>query len=121
MRSSSVELVGEFERAETGFLRDSFDHCRIELLARSKLDPAIALLRWSPRVAGSDQRVTDRRRVPPAAYYVLVPAHREFELTPVHSQRELDQRYSGHFDEGLLPETQPGRGCLLRSLFWPWF
>ena len=35
MGNPPVELVGDFDSAETRFLRSQFDDCRIELIARS--------------------------------------------------------------------------------------
>lgn len=115
MTDPSVELVGDFERDEAGFLRATFDHCRIELLARSRLDPSLALLRWTAQSKPGGPSVTDARRVPPAAYYVLEPTA-EFQLTPIHSWDELEELYPGHFEQSALPETARPRGCLFGLL-----
>ena len=111
MREAEVELTGSFEPAEAEFLEASFDHCRIELLARSQLDPSVALLRWTPVPAGSASAVTDRRRVPRAAYYVLTTT-RDLALTPVSSAGELEEKFPGHFPPGLVAERAVRRGCL---------
>ncbi len=111
MRGAEVELIGSFETAETKFLEASFDHCRIELLARSQFDSSMALLRWTPAHAGDASAVTDRRRVPLAAYYLLTN-EREFKLTPVASGSDLRQKFPDHFAPDVLPEPPVRRGCL---------
>ena len=116
MRGSSVDLIGYFEREEANFLIGSFDHCHIEIIARSKKDTTIALLRWSPEVGDASTRVADRSRVPPAAYYVLAQSDGEFALTPLHSQSDLDNRFPGHFDKDAIPDSPSRNGCLLGAL-----
>ncbi len=110
MIDRSVVLEGDFERDEAKYLREAFDHCHLELVARSKLDAGVVLIRWSPAGGEESSNVTDRRRVPTHAYYVLSPGA-EFDLTPVHSAAELEDLFPGHFDAGLIDEPRPA-GCL---------
>ena len=106
----SVVLDGDFDRDEREYLREAFDHCRIELVARSKVDDAVALIRWSPTRDEEASNVTDRRRVPTHAYYVL-SSDDPFDLTPIHSGAELGELFPGHFDAGLIDPPRPA-GCL---------
>ena len=126
MRDASVELIGDFDSAETRFLRQQFDECRIELAARSLLDQRTALLCWRPAAGVNPQAVdtgapalTDRRQRPPVAWYVL--EHKpDLHLTPIASGIELRERYPGHFAADAVPDRPFRRGCLPFSwLFWP--
>ena len=111
MKAAQVELIGNFEPAEADFLEASFDHCRIELLARSQLDSSVALLRWTPAPPRDANGVTDRHRVPRAAYYVL-STNRDLALTPISSAGELEEKFPGHFPPGLVAQRAVRRGCL---------
>ena len=118
MRESSVELVGDFASAEARFLRSQFDDCRIELAARSRLDRRTALLRWHPSSSVNAQAVdttppalTDRRRRPPVAWYVL--EHEPYlHLTPIASGPDLRDRYPDHFAPDAVPDQPTRKGCL---------
>lgn len=118
MDAASVELVGEFDSAEARFLRDQFDDCRIELAARSQLDERTALLCWRPAadvhpraVETTSPRVTDRRRRPPVAWYVL--EHQpDLRLTPIATSADLQDRYPGHFPADIVPDRPARKGCL---------
>ena len=118
MRDASVELVGDFDSDEASFLRRQFDDCRIELTARSLLDGRTALLRWQP-LADVGARsletcapsVTDRRRRPPVAWYIL--EHQpHLHLTPIAAGPDLRKRYPGHFPTDAVPERPARKGCL---------
>ncbi len=126
MRDRSVELVGDFDSAEARFLHSQFDDCRIELIARSQLDERTALLCWQPAadvhpraVETTSPRVTDRRRRPPVAWYVL--EHKpDLRLTPIATSADLQERYPGHFPSDIVPDQPARKGCLpLPGLFWP--
>ena len=118
MHDTSVQLVGDFESAEARFLRSQFDDCRIELAARSRLDRRTALLRWQPAaginaqsVDTSAPTVTDRRRRPPVAWYVL-EHEPHLHLTPIASGPDLRDRYPGHFAPNAVPDQPTRKGCL---------
>ncbi len=118
MGDTSVELVGDFESAEARFLRNQFDDCRIELASRSLLDQRTALLRWQPAadvhpraVETTSPRVTDRRRRPAVAWYVL--GHQpNLHLTPITASADLRDHYPGHFPADAVPERRARKGCL---------
>ena len=127
MRGASVELVGDFDSAEARFLRRQFDNCRIELTARSRLDRRTALLRWQPTADDASQttaggpRLTDRRRRPPAAWYVL-EHEPDLRLTPIASGADLADRYPDHFAPDAVPDLPARKGCLpFGWMFWPPF
>lgn len=118
MRGVSVELVGNFDSAEARYLRSQFDDCQIELVARSRLDGRTALLRWQPAATVHPQavqsrapRLTDRRRRPRVAWYVLEhePA---IQLTPIASGPDLHERFLGHFPADAVPDQPERKGCL---------
>ncbi len=118
MHDASVELRGDFDTTEARFLRTQFDECRIELAARSLLDQRTALLRWQPAagidanaVETSASAVTDRRRRPPVAWYVL-GRQPDLHLTPIASGRDLHDRYPGHFPPDAVPDQPARKGCL---------
>ena len=118
MREPSVELVGDFARAEARFLRSQFDDCRIELAARSRLDRRTALLRWRPSASVNAQAVdtkppalTDRRRRPPVAWYVL-EHEPDLHLTPITTSANLGDRYPDHFAPDAVPDQPTRKGCL---------
>ncbi len=127
MRDASVELVGDFDRAEARFLRSQFDDCRIELIARSQLDERTSLLRWQPAakvhpraVEATSPRVTDRRRRPPVAWYVL-EHEPHLHLTPIASGPELRDHYPNHFPSNAVPDQPAPKGCLpVGRWLWPW-
>ena len=118
MGEPSVELVGDFASAEARFLRSQFDDCRIELAARSRLDRRTALLRWRPSASVNAQAVdtrppalTDRRRRPPVAWYVL--EHQpDLHLTPIATSADLRDRYPDHFAPNAVPDQPTRKGCL---------
>ena len=127
MRDTSVELVGDFDSAEARFLRRQFDDCRIELIARSQLDQHTALLRWQPAadvppraVETTSPRVTDRRRRPLVAWYVL--EHKpDLHLTPIVSGPDLRERYPNHFPPDAVPDQPAPGGCFpFGRWLWPW-
>ncbi len=118
MHDTSVQLVGDFESAEARFLRSQFDDCRIELAARSRLDRRTALLRWQPAagihaqsIETSAPTVTDRRRRPPVAWYVL-EHEPHLHLTPITSGPDLRERFRGHFPSDAVPDQPARKGCL---------
>ena len=118
MRDTSVALVGDFASAEARFLRSQFDDCRIELAARSRLDRRTALLRWHPSSSVNAQAVdtkppalTDRRRRPPVAWYVL-EHEPDLHLTPIASGPDLRDRYPDHFAPDAVPDQPTRKGCL---------
>lgn len=118
MSNAPVELVGVFDVAEARFLRSQFDDCRIELIARSLLDQRTALLRWQPAadvppraVETTSPRVTDRRRRPPIAWYVL-EHEPEIHLTPIASGPDLRDRFPDHFPADSVPDQPARKGCL---------
>lgn len=126
MSRESVELVGDFDSAEARFLRSQFDDCRIELIARSLLDGRTALLRWQPAtdlhpraVETSTPNVTDRRRRPAVAWYVL--EHQpDLRLIPIAAGPDLHERYPGHFPSDAVPDQPARKGCLpFGGLLWP--
>ena len=128
MRGASVELVGDFDHAEARFLRSQFDDCRIELAVRSRIDGRTALLRWQP-AAGVDPKavetgasaVTDRRRRPPLAWYVL-EHEPDLRLAPIASGPDLHERYPNHFPADAVPDQPARKGCLpFGWMFWPPF
>ena len=127
MTSAPVELVGDFDSAEARFLRGQFDDCRIELIARSQLDRRTALLRWQPAanvhpraVEATSPRVTDRRRRPPVAWYVL-EHEPNLHLTAITSGPDLCQRYPNHFPSNAVPNQPAPKGCLpFGRWLWPW-
>ncbi|MCY3748365.1 MAG: hypothetical protein OXG64_03625 [Chloroflexi bacterium] len=124
MSNAPVQLVGDFDSAEAGFLRSQFDDCRIDLIARSLLDERTALLRWQPAadlparaVETRSPRVTDRRRRPPIAWYVL-DHEPDLRLVPIASGPDLRDRYPDHFPADAVPDQPARTGC------WPfsrWF
>ncbi len=126
MREPSVELVGDFASAEARFLRSQFDDCRIELAARSRVDRRTALLRWHPSASVNAQAVdtkppalTDRRRRPPVAWYVL-EHEPDLHLTPIASGPDLGDRYPDHFAPKAVPDQPTRKGCLpFGGLLWP--
>lgn len=127
MRDKSVELVGDFDSAEARFLRSQFDDCRIELIARSQLDERTALLCWQPAadvhpraVQTTSPRVTDHRRRPPVAWYVL--EHKpDLRLTPIATSADLHDRYPGQFPSDIVPDQPARKGCLpFGRWLWPW-
>lgn len=126
MNNAPVELVGDFNSAEARFVRRQFDDCRIELVARSLLDERTALLRWQPAadvppraVETASPRVTDRRRRPTIAWYVL-EHEPDLRLTPIATSADLEERYAGHFPSDIVPDQPARKGCLpLSGLFWP--
>ena len=128
MSNPPVELVGDFTSAEARFLRSQFDDCRIELIARSLLDQRTALLRWQPAadvppraVETTSPRVTDRRRRPPIAWYVL-EHEPDLHLTPIAASADLQDRYPGHFPSDIVPDRPARKGCLpFGWMFWPPF
>ena len=118
MHDTAVQLVGDFESAEARFLRSQFDDCRIELAARSRLDRRTALLRWHPSARVNAQAVdtkppalTDRRRRPSVAWYVL-EHEPDLHLTPIASRPDLRDRYPGHFAPNAVPDQPTRKGCL---------
>ena len=118
MRDPSVELVGDFESDEARFLRSQFDDCRIELVARSLLDQRTALLRWQPAtgthphaIETTAPRLTDRRRRPAIAWYVL-EHEPDLHLTPIAASADLQDHYPGHFPADAVPERRARKGCL---------
>ncbi len=118
MSNAPVELVGDFDSAEARFLRSQFDDCRIELMARSQVDRRTALLRWQPSAGIGAQAletaapsVTDRRRRPPVAWYVL-EHDPNLHLTPIRAGPELCDRYPGHFPAADVPDQPARTGCL---------
>ena len=118
MSNAPVELVGNFESAEARFLRSQFDDCRIELMARSLVDRRTALLRWqpsagigAPALQAATPSVTDRRRRPPVAWYVL-EHDPDLHLTPIRAGPELHDRYPGHFPAAAVPDQPARKGCL---------
>lgn len=118
MSNSPVELVGAVDGAEARFLRSQFDDCRIELIARSRLDGRTALLRWQPAtgrpphaVETTTPRVTDRRRRPLVAWYVL-EHEPEIHLTPIASGLDLRNRFPDHFPADAVPDQPARSGCL---------
>lgn len=126
MGNPPVELGGDFDSTEARFLRSQFDDCRIELIARSLLNERTALLRWQPAadvppraVETTSPRVTDRRRRPPIAWYVL-EHEPDLHLTPIATSADLQDRYPGHFPSDAVPDQPARKGCLpLPGLFWP--
>ena len=126
MSNAPVELVGGFTSAEARFLRGQFDDCRIELIARSLLDQRTALLRWQPAadihprvVETASPRVTDRRRRPTVAWYVL-EHEPDLRLVPIASGPDLRDRYPDHFPADAVPDQPTGKGCLPFSRWlWP--
>lgn len=128
MSNPPVELVGDFKSAEARFLRSQFDDCRIDLIARSLLDERTALLRWQPAadvhphaVETTSPCVTDRRRRPPVAWYVL-EHEPDLRLTPIATSANLQDRYPGHFPSDLVPDRPARKGCLpFGWMFWPFF
>lgn len=128
MRHASVELVGDFQTAEARFLRSQFDDCRIELAARSWLDHCTALLRWrpsadvgAPALKTGPPSVTDRRRRPPVAWYVL-EHEPDLHLTPIASGPDLRERYPNHFPADAVPDRPARKGCWpFGWMFWPPF
>lgn len=128
MHHPSVELVGDFESAEARFLRSQFDDCRIDLTARSLLDQRTALLRWQPSTGvgapapdSGAPSVTDRRRRPPIAWYVL-EHEPDLHLTPIASSPDLRDRFPGHFPADAVPDQPARKGCLpFGWMFWPPF
>lgn len=126
MGNPPVELVGDFDSAEARFLRTQFDDCRIELIARSLLDQRTALLRWQPAadvhpraVETTSPRVTDRRRRPPIAWYVL-EHEPDLRLAPITTSADLQDRYPRHFPTDIVPDQPARKGCLpFPGLFWP--
>lgn len=118
MSNAPVELVGDFTSAEARFLRSQFDDCRIDLMARSLLDRRTALLRWQPSTGIGAQAlesgapsVTDRRRRPPIAWYVL-EHEPDLRLTPIASGPDLRDRYPDHFPADAVPDQPARKGCL---------
>lgn len=103
-------LQGDFAHEEVAHLKQVFDHCHVELIARSKVDASIVLIRWSPTSDEETSNITDRWRVPLYAYYVL-SRRGDYDLTPIHSARDLDDLFPGHFDAGFVNEPRP-TGCL---------
>ncbi|MBM4435904.1 MAG: hypothetical protein FJ029_01450 [Actinobacteria bacterium] len=120
MSDPTVELVGDFTPDEAQFLWDTFDHCRIELLARSRRSADLALVRWTPAPASRERppqdggcaRVSDPSRIPVTAYYVLERRARDFALTRVDSGADLESKYPGQFDASLIPDRPKPTGCL---------
>ena len=111
MIDESVELIGAFDPEEIAYLQRTFDHSTIELIQRSKLDGRTALLRWTPGSSGSDDGVTDARRMPRIAFYVLDRPD-GLRLTPIQSWDVLEASFPGHFNRDALPEFPTRRGCL---------
>ena len=118
MTSAPAELAGDFDSTEARFLRGQFDDCRIELIARSRLDRRTALLRWQPAaglhphaVESRSPRLTDRRHRPLVAWYVL-EHEPELRLAPVASRGDLHKHYPGHFDANAVPDQPARKGCL---------
>lgn len=126
MSNAPVELVGDFDSAEARFLRSQFDDCRIQLIARSLLDERTALLCWQPAadihpraVETTSPRVTDRRRRPPVAWYVL-EHEPDLRLNPIATSADLQDRYPDHFPSDIVPDQPARKGCLpFPGLFWP--
>ena len=116
MEESAIQLVGPFTTSESSFLRAQFDLCRIELLSRSRIDDRVALVRWSPSAFDSDTPVTDRRRRPHTAHYV-VDSRADQHLTPIVTQEELDALYPDHFESDLIPAHRTRPGCLGASIW----
>ncbi len=127
MRDRSVELVGDFDSAEARFLRGQFDDCRIELVARSLLGGRTALLRWQPAadvhpraIETKSPSVTDRRRRPLVAWYVL-EHEPDLRLTPIATSADLQERFPGHFPSDIVPDQPARKGCLpFGGWLWPW-
>jgi len=118
MSDAPVQLVGDFDGAEARFLRSQFDDCQIKLIARSLRDGRTALLRWQPAtglpphaVETTTPRVTDRRRRPPVAWYVL-EHEPEIHLTPIASGPDLRDRFPDHFPADAVPDQPARTGCL---------
>ena len=116
MQESVVQLVGTFTTSEARFLPTQFDLCRIELISRSRIDDRVALVRWSSNAFDSDTPVTDRRRRPNIAHYVL-DSRADQHLTPIVTQEELDALYPDHFESDLIPAHHTRPGCLGASLW----
>lgn len=120
MNDPTVELVGDFTPEESQYLWDTFDRCRIELLARSRRTPDLALLRWTSAPAAHTSRskrvgrarVSDPSRIPLAAYYVLERRARDFALTRIDTRDQLAAKYPGHFEPTMMPVSARPRGCL---------
>ena len=115
MIDESVELIGAFDPEEIAYLHHAFDHSTIELIQRSKLDGRTALLRWTPGSAGSDDGVTDARRMPRIAFYVLDRPD-GLRLTAIQSWDVLEASFPGHFNRDALRRSSRRdvdvcRGC----------
>ncbi len=111
MIDESVELIGAFDAEEISYLHRTFDHSTIELVRRSKLDEQTALFRWTPASAKADDGVTDARRTPRIAFYVLDRPD-GLRLTAIQSWDDLESKFPGHFSRDALPEFPTRRGCL---------
>ena len=125
MSHPHVDLVGDFDSAEARFLRSQFDDCRIDLIARSKIDRRTALLRWQPAagvhthaIDTGASSVTDRRRRPLVAWYVL-EHEPDVHLAPIASGSDLHEQYPGHFDGDAVPVQPTRKGCWPLG-WWPW-
>jgi hypothetical protein len=110
----SVAFRGAFQPVEREFLVGQFSHCSFELLARSVLDPRLALVAWRPAGGGAGAGPRPLRAAPQRAVYVLdgnalsdTPAglgsmrqervRQAGALTRVDTTQELEARHTGHF------------------------
>lgn len=68
---SGPEFVGQFDIREQTYLRGQFGACRLELLARSRSNPSIVLLKWQPLLRRSQVAPAPLFDAPSHASYVL--------------------------------------------------
>ncbi|MBI3973821.1 MAG: hypothetical protein HY332_21295 [Chloroflexi bacterium] len=113
-RIGTVELAGDFTPVERELLAAQFGECRLELLARSQLEPRVALFRWTAVPSDLGRSGPSPLAAAPArATYVLHPPglaaepagaerparHIELLLTRVDNTRGLQARFPGHFPD----------------------
>lgn len=98
--STGVRFEGDFTAQEREFLGGQFGGCTFDLVARSRQQPGLALVRWSPVGAVARRGGTPGPLfAPPAeAHYVLdTGGPSEPRLDRMDHTRDLEATFPGHF------------------------
>lgn len=101
---AGASYVGAFTPEERAYLERWFGSCQLTLLARGRLTPALALLRWEP-ARGPTPHASPLRRPFARGFYAL--RAEQGLLEPVPDGAALDQRFPGEFDPAVLGGVHP--------------
>ena len=98
------DFIGDFTSTEQEALDRSFGVCRLTLVARGRLHPGLALLRWEP-VAPTDRLASPLRPVLSRGFYVLDGS--DSTVSPIPDGAFLAAHYPGEFDPAVLATVKP--------------